>query len=194
VLGDFTSSTRAVEQEVISLPAPAGFGLDDGGTGVHDPDFATYFRPHAGGTVIVGSFEPPCDPLVFVPDTDAVAPSVHPETWELQSLRLARRLPGLQVPNTSSGIVSAYDVTDDWVPTYDRTNLDGYYVAIGTSGHQFKAAPFVGEVMAALVDSVESGHDHDADPLVVRGSWTGVEVNLAQFSRLRPVEPHVGMR
>ena len=74
------------------------------------------------------------------------------------------------------------------------TNLDGYYVAIGTSGHQFKAAPFVGEVMATLVDSVESGHDHDADPLVVRGTWTGVEVNLAQFSRLRPVEPHVGMR
>jgi glycine/D-amino acid oxidase-like deaminating enzyme len=194
VLDDFTSSTRAVEQEVVSLPAPPGFGLDDGGTGVHDPDFATYFRPHAGGSVIVGSFEPPCDPLVFVPDADAVAPSVHPETWELQSLRLARRLPGLQIPNSSSGIVSAYDVTDDWVPTYDRTNLDGYYVAIGTSGHQFKAAPFVGEVMATLVGAVESGHDHDADPLVVRGSWTGVEVSLVQFSRLRPVEPHVGMR
>ena len=78
VLADFTSSTRAVEQEVISVPAPAGFTLEDGGTGVHDPDFATYFRPHAGGTVIVGSFEPPCDPLVFVPDADAVVPVAAP--------------------------------------------------------------------------------------------------------------------
>lgn len=193
VLGDFTSSTRAVEQEVISVPAPAGFTLEEGGAGVHDPDFATYFRPHAGGTVIVGSFEPPCDPLVFVPDADAVSPSLRPETWELQSLRLARRLPGLQVPNARSGVVSAYDVTDDWVPTYDRTNLGGYYVAIGTSGHQFKAAPFVGEVMATLVDAVESGHDHDADPLVVKGSWTGVDVRLAQFSRRRQVDAHHGM-
>jgi sarcosine oxidase subunit beta len=193
VLGDFTSSTRAVEQEVISVPAPVGFTLEEGGTGVHDPDFATYFRPHAGGTVIVGSFEPPCDPLVFVADADAVSASLRPETWELQSLRLARRLPGLQVPNARSGVVSAYDVTDDWVPTYDRTNLGGYYVAIGTSGHQFKAAPFVGELMAALVDAVEAGHDHDADPLVVNGSWTGVDVRLAQFSRRRRVDAHPGM-
>ena len=194
VLGDFTSSTRAVEQEVISVPAPRGFGLDDGGTGVHDSDFATYFRPHPGGTVIAGSFEPPCDPLVFVADADDVADRVTGQTWEVQSLRLARRLPGLQVPGSKSGVVSAYDVTDDWIPTYDRTNLSGYYVAIGTSGHQFKAAPFVGEVMATLIDAVESGHDHDVDPLTVHGSWNDVDVDLAQFSRLRPVVPHEGMR
>jgi sarcosine oxidase subunit beta len=193
VLGDFTSTTRAVEQEVISVPAPAGFGLDDGGTGVHDPDFATYFRPHPGGTIIVGSFEPPCDPLVFVDSADEVAPTVTPANWEVQSLRLARRLPQLQVPNAKSGIVSAYDVTDDWVPTYDRTSLGGYYVAIGTSGHQFKAAPFVGVLMAQLVEAVESGHDHDKEPLVVHGEWADVDLPLDYFSRLRPVTPHHGM-
>jgi glycine/D-amino acid oxidase-like deaminating enzyme len=160
---------------------------------VHDPDFATYFRPHPGGTIIVGSFEPPCDPLVFVDDPDDVVPHVTAETWEVQSLRLARRLPGLTVPSTKSGVVSAYDVTDDWIPLYDRTSLDGFYVAIGTSGHQFKAAPFVGELMATLVDAVESGHDHDADPVVVRGSHTGVDVDLAYFSRRRQVVAHHGM-
>ncbi len=193
VLDDFHTSTRAVEQEVISVPAPPGFGLDDGGTGVHDPDFATYFRPHPGGTIIVGSFEPPCDPLVFVDDPDDVVSHVTAQTWEVQSLRLARRLPGLTVPSTKSGVVSAYDVTDDWIPLYDRTSLDGFYVAIGTSGHQFKAAPFVGELMATLVDAVESGHDHDADPVVVRGSYTGVDVELSYFSRRRQVVAHHGM-
>ena len=88
----------------------------------------------------------------------------------MQSLRLARRLPGLQVPSQKSGVVSAYDCTDDWIPIYDRTSLDGYYVAIGTSGHQFKAAPFVGVAMAALVDAVEAGHDHDDDPSLSRAS------------------------
>lgn len=193
VLDDFATTTRAVEQEVISVPAPPGFGLDDGGTGVHDPDFATYFRPHPGGTIIVGSFEPPCDPLVFVDDADDVAPTVSAETWEVQSLRLARRLPGLRVPGSKSGVVSAYDVTDDWIPLYDRTSLGGFYVAIGTSGHQFKAAPFVGVMVATLVDAVESGHDHDADPVTVHGDYTGVDVDLGYFSRRRDVVAHSGM-
>jgi sarcosine oxidase subunit beta len=193
VLDDFHTSTRAVEQEVISVPAPKGFTLDDGGTGVHDPDFATYFRPHPGGTIVVGSFEPPCDPLVFLDDADDAAPAVTAATWEVQSLRLARRLPELQVPSQKSGVVSAYDVTDDWIPLYDRTSLGGYYVAIGTSGHQFKAAPFVGELMSTLIAAVEDGHDHDADPLVVRGSWTGVDVPLAHFSRRRMVTMHPQM-
>ena len=190
VLDDFNTSTRPIEQEVISVPAPDGFGLDDGGTGVHDPDFATYFRPHSGGTIIVGSFEPPCDPLIILEDADDHAEVVSADNWEVQSLRLARRIPGVQVPSQKSGVVSAYDCTDDWIPIYDRTSLDGYYVAIGTSGHQFKAAPFVGVLIASLVDAVEAGHDHDVDPVVVRGEWTGVEVPLSYFSRLRKVTAH----
>ena len=190
VLDDFSTSTRACEQEVISVPAPEGFRLDDGGTGVHDPDFATYFRPHHGNTIIVGNFEPPCDPLVFVDNADDVASAVTADTWEVQSLRLARRIPDVQVPSQKSGVVSAYDVSDDWIPIYDRTSLDGYYVAIGTSGHQFKAAPFVGVLISTLVNAVESGHDHDAEPITVRGEWTGVDVELSYFSRRRKVAAH----
>jgi sarcosine oxidase subunit beta len=190
VLDDFSTSTKATEQEVISVPAPNGFGLEDGGTGVHDPDFGTYFRPHPGGTIIVGSFEAPCDPLILVEDADDVRPAPSSENWEVQSLRLARRLPGLQVPSQKSGVVSAYDITDDWVPIYDKTNLGGFFVAIGTSGHQFKAAPFVGVAMAELIGAVESGHDHDDDPVVVRGEYTGVDLGLGFFSRRRRTQLH----
>ena len=190
VLDDFSTSTKATQQEVISVPAPEGFGLEDGGIGVHDPDFGTYFRPHPGGTIIVGSFEAPCDPLILVDDADEVRTSPSADNWEVQSLRLARRLPGLQVPSQKSGIVSAYDITDDWIPIYDRTNLGGYYVAIGTSGHQFKAAPFVGVAMAELIGAVESGHDHDNDPLVVKGEYTGVDLELGFFSRHRKTHLH----
>ncbi|MEO8107221.1 MAG: FAD-dependent oxidoreductase [Actinomycetes bacterium] len=190
VLDDFSTSTRATEQEVISVPAPKGFRLDDGGTGVHDPDFGTYFRPHPGGTIIVGSFEAPCDPLILVDDADAVRPSPSAENWEVQSLRLARRLPDLQVPGQKSGIVSAYDITDDWIPIYDKTSLDGFYVAIGTSGHQFKAAPFVGVAMAELIGAVQKGRDHDAEPLIVKGEYTGVDLELGFFSRRREIHRH----
>ncbi len=190
VLDDFSTSTRATEQEVISVPAPEGFRLDGGGTGVHDPDFGTYFRPHPGGTIIVGNFEAPCDPLILVDDADDVRQSPSAENWEVQSLRLARRLPDLQVPGQKSGIVSAYDITDDWIPIYDRTSLEGFYVAIGTSGPQFKAAPFVGVAMAELIGAVQSGHDHDADPVVVKGEYTGVDLELGFFSRRREIHLH----
>ena len=190
VLDDFSTSTKATEQEVISVPAPEGFGIEDGGTGVHDPDFGTYFRPHPGGTIIVGSFEAPCDPLILVDDADDVRQSPSAANWEVQSLRLARRLPGLQIPSQKSGVVSAYDITDDWIPIYDKTNLGGFYVAIGTSGHQFKAAPFVGVAMAELIGAVESGRDHDTDPVVVKGEYTGVDLELAFFSRRRETHLH----
>lgn len=193
VLDDFNTSTRPLMQEVISLPAPEGFGVGHGGTSVTDPDFATYFRAHGSHTVLVGGMEPPCDPLVYLDDADDAPEQVSTETWELQSLRLARRLPGAAIPSQPRGIVGVYDVTDDWIPIYDRTSLDGWFVAIGTSGHGFKQAPFVGELVAALVQAVESGHDHDHDPIEVPASWTGNVVRMGHFSRRRHVVPQYGM-
>jgi len=32
----------------------------------------------------------------------------------------------------------AQDVSDDWIPIYDKSDLKGYYQAIGTSGNQFR--------------------------------------------------------
>ncbi|MFI5428620.1 FAD-dependent oxidoreductase [Aeromicrobium sp. UC242_57] len=100
--------------------------------------------------------------------------------------RAARRLPDLRVPSGPRGIVGVYDVATDWTPVYDRTALDGFYVAIGTSGNQFKNAPVVGRLMAALVTAVDNGHDHDTDPVQVRGEHTGLTVDLGVFSRKRP--------
>ena len=193
VLDDFIPKTQPMEQEVISVPAPPGFRLDDGGTCVTDPDFATYFRVHAGNTIIVGAMEPECDELVMLDSPEDALGSVRQSTWETQTLRLARRVRDLGIPSKPSGIIGVYDLTDDWIPIYDKTNVSGYYVAIGTSGHGFKQAPFVGELMAELISAVENGHDHDAEPLAVTGSWTGVTVDLGHFSRRRSVTPQRAM-
>ena len=79
------------------------------------------------------------------------------------------------------------------MPIYDRTDLDGFYVAIGTSGNQFKNAGVAGHCMAELIEAVESGHDHDADPLVVEGRYTGLPIDMATFSRNREVNPNSSM-
>lgn len=192
-LEDFAVSTRPLEQEVITLPLPEGFGLDQSGTCVNDPDFGTYFRPH-GDTLIVGGMEPECDPLNFLDSPEDARAHVSMETWEVQSLRVARRIQGTKVPSRPSGIVGVYDVTEDWIPIYDKTSIPGYYVAIGTSGHGFKQAPIVGEIIKHIVEACEAGHDHDHDPLVLTGSLTGADIDLGHFSRRRTFIPqqHMG--
>ena len=88
------------------------------------------------------------------------------------------------------GVVDLYDVSDDWIPIYDKSDLDGFYMAIGTSGNQFKNAPVAGYVMAELIDAVEKGHDHDNDPLKVTTVYKKFELNMGFYSRLRKINPN----
>jgi sarcosine oxidase subunit beta len=185
--GDFTVSTRPLRQEVHHVTAPAGLGAHGPAPFVADGDLGTYFRPSPGGGLLVGGVEPECDPFVWLDDADDYDPHVSSGVWRAQVLRAARRLPGLSVPGRARGIAGVYDVTPDWTPIYDRTELAGYYVAIGTSGNQFKNAPTAGLLMARLVEACESGHDHDADPVHVTLPRTGLTVNLAAWSRRRPL-------
>jgi len=57
---------------------------------------------------------------------------------------------------------------------------------MGTSGNQFKNAPFAGVCMAQLVDAVQGGRDHDATPVAVTGTYTDLVIDLGTFSRRRP--------
>jgi sarcosine oxidase subunit beta len=100
-------------------------------------------------------------------------------------LRLARRLPNLGVPNEKKGVVDLYDVSDDWIPIYDKTDLDGFYVAIGTSGNQFKNSHIAAYCLTKLIQSVEGGQDHDSDPGTVDMPHTGLTIDMSAFSRNR---------
>jgi glycine/D-amino acid oxidase-like deaminating enzyme len=89
------------------------------------------------------------------------------------------------VPSSASGVVGVYDVSSDWTPIYDKSELPGYYMAIGSSGNQFKNAPTSGRLMAELITAVEAGHDHDSNPVIYRTEHTKQEINLGTFSRKR---------
>ncbi|WP_405987072.1 NAD(P)/FAD-dependent oxidoreductase [Streptomyces sp. NBC_00872] len=183
----FRVRTRPLRQEVHEVRAPEGYGRDGAGPLVADLDLGTYFRGTPSGGIIVGGTEPECDVLQWLDDPDAY--SVHPSkaVYDAQLLRAARRLPTLTVPGTPRGTAGVYDVSDDWIPIYDKTDLPGYYVAIGTSGNQFKNAPVVGRYIAAIVAACEDGRDHDTDPVQVDLPHTGHRVDLSHYSRLRTV-------
>ena len=179
--------TRALRHEVHHVPSPAGVDYERDGLHSSDPDLAIYVRPESGNNILIGSEDPTCDSQVWVDDPDDYDDVVSDAQWEAQVLRLARRMPSLGVPNEKKGIVDLYDVSDDWIPIYDRTDLDGFYVAIGSSGNQFKNAPVAGYCMSELIDAIENGHDHDADPLVVTGVYTGLEMDMGFYRRNREI-------
>jgi sarcosine oxidase, subunit beta len=181
---DFAVTTRPLRQEVHRVPAPARTAA---GVVLADLDLGTYVRPGGGDSLLVGGTEPECDPLEWVEDPDAVDPNPTVGRFAAQVTRAARRLPRLRVPHRPSGVAAAYDVSDDWTPIYDRTDRPGFYVAIGTSGNQFKNAPVVGQLMERLVSAVEDGHDHDATPVRFVAPHTGHTLSLGAFSRLRRV-------
>ena len=182
--------TRALRHEVHHVPSPAGIDYEDDGLHTSDSDLAIYVRPESGNNILIGSEDPACDDQVWVDDPDDYDNVVSDAQWNAQVLRLARRMPTLGVPNEKKGIVDLYDVSDDWIPIYDRTDLDGFYVAIGSSGNQFKNAPVAGYCMSELIDAIENGHDHDADPLVVTGVYTGLEMDMGFYRRNREINPN----
>ncbi|ANY09380.1 NAD(P)/FAD-dependent oxidoreductase [Pseudonocardia sp. HH130630-07] len=187
---DFSVTTRPLRQEVHAVSTPPGY--DDGdhpGPVVADLDLGTYLRSAPGGTFYVGGTEPECDPLQWLDDPDDADPNPTAAVFDAQVTRAARRFGELAVPPRPRGVAGVYDVSTDWAPIYDRTELDGFYVAIGTSGNQFKNAPVAGRFLAAIVTAVENGHDHDADPVGYRGEHTGLTVDLGAFSRRRELNP-----
>ena len=185
---EFTIEVRPMRQEVHHVVAPAGYGDESSpGIAISDMDIGVYSRPAPGGFLLIGSNEPECEPLEWIDDADAANPRATAGRFQAQVTRAARRLPTLQVPNTPRGIAGVYDVAEDWTPIYDRTDLAGYYVAMGTSGNQFKNAPLAGRFVATLVDRIEAGHDHDTDPIRYDCEHTGQVVNLGSFSRKREI-------
>ncbi|MFC9328652.1 NAD(P)/FAD-dependent oxidoreductase [Kitasatospora sp. NPDC057015] len=184
--GDFSIGVRPLREEVHQVAAPSDHA---GGPGpvVADLDLGTYLRAAPGGRLLVGGTQPSCDPAEWIDDPDAADPRPTARRFRTQVTRAARRFPAIGVPNRPLGVAGVYDVADDWTPIYDRTALDGYYVAMGTSGNQFKNAPLVGRFLATLIDLVEAGHDHDGDPVRHRCEHTGNVVDLGSFSRRRPV-------
>ena len=177
-----------MRQEVHHVDAPAGFGDDrTEGPVVADLDLGTYSRATAGGGLLVGGTEPECDALQWLDDPDTADPRPTAALFTAQVTRAARRFPSLVVPNAPRGLAGVYDVAGDWTPIYDRTSLGGYYVAMGTSGNQFKNAPVVGRLMAHLVAAIEGGHDHDGQPLRFTGEHSGLTFDLGAFSRCRRI-------
>jgi sarcosine oxidase subunit beta len=150
-----------------------------------DSDIGCYARPETGNQILIGSEDPACDTRQWV-DPDEYSRNFS-EQVRNQVMRMAQRIPSLAIPGSIGGVVDCYDVSDDWTPIYDKSCVPGFYMAVGTSGNQFKNCAISGTLMAELIVACENGLDHDRRPVEFRGSYTGHIFNAGFFSRLRTI-------
>jgi sarcosine oxidase subunit beta len=135
----------------------------------------------------VGSEDPDCDELEWIDDPDHFNRDVTLEQWKAQVYRIAKRIPNLPIPSQPKGIADLYDATDDWIPIYDKSDLPGFYLAIGTSGNQYKNGPVIGQILAEIIEACENGSDQDKNPVQVKLRKIDFTLDTGIFSRNREI-------
>jgi len=198
VLEDMKITTKALRHEVHFIKAASnGFDRVDDPVWA-DSDVGVYGHSENGVQVLIGSEDPECDPKVYVDPDSFYAGNggygqdnqVTTEQYKAQTYRFTKRWPDLSIPNKPTGVVDLYDQTEDWLPLYDKSCLDGYYMSVGTSGNQYKNAPIVAKMMVELIEYCENGGDHDKEPLSFKCAHSDTNIMLVTFSRLREINPN----
>ncbi len=132
---------------VFILERPADFGpphmvyLDLAG--------GSYVRPETGGLTLTGSLTD--DETQHPMDPELLGSEAGFDEAGTVLQRTVQAVPALGDARFTQGYAGAFDITPDWMPILDESPLRGFFIAAGMSGHGFKLAPAVGELMAALI-------------------------------------------
>jgi glycine/D-amino acid oxidase-like deaminating enzyme len=109
----------------------------------------SYARPESGGLTLTGSLTD--DETQHPMEPDALGGDVSLDEATEVLARTGRAIPRLGDARYRRGWAGAFDITPDWMPILDESPVRGFWIATGMSGHGFKLAPAVGEMMAALI-------------------------------------------
>jgi glycine/D-amino acid oxidase-like deaminating enzyme len=130
-----------------------------------DPLGGIYFRTQSRGQeIIVGSIleedeqevvDQPDDFPMFIEDSFAQT-KLHALQHKIPAMRYRGRVRGYSGLYT----INARDVH----PVVGKTEIDGFYVANGCSGHGFKLAPAIGSLIAQAIVGVGGAFDTRVDP------------------------------
>lgn len=176
-------NTRVLRHEAAQVFYVGGVKSTVSPVMLYDTDTGSYARNDTLNHILVGGLGAKND-VEIIENPDDFNRSLSAEALD-PILRLAQRIPEIGIPNNLPGLADLWDVSDDWIPIYDCTDIRGFFLATGTSGNQFKTAPVVGELIAELIGKVEAGIDHDLSPINFRLPRTGHTINLGFFSRNR---------
>jgi len=170
----------AVHREQIVLIHP---GTDIGRVPVFsDLVSLQYVRPEPGGQILFGNSDLR---ELEIADPDDYLNRASDDFIDLTVDKVGTRFPGFTEAAISGSYAGCYDVTPDWNPVISAGPLAGLVIAAGFSGHGFKIAPAVGQLIADLVIDGASG-----DPRVPERGF-----RLSRFTEadwLKSPYPYVG--
>lgn len=107
-------------------------------------DFAQSLYFHREGEGILTGMSNPDEKPGFDQNID--------EAWELKAMdAAAQRLPMLEHAGRMSGWAGLYEVTPDAHPIYGATQVEGFFLVAGFSGHGFMHGPISGKLMAEII-------------------------------------------
>ena len=136
-----------------------------------------YTRPEGQDLTLVGSLDP-------IEINDRVDPDQYDhgvgydKTAEMMGY-VTHRFPPFETGHFHNGYSGFFDVMPDWHPILDAVpGIRGFYMAVGFSGHGFKLAPAVGEMMAELI---------------INGKQPGSDLDAFRFTRFAENQPIRGM-
>ena len=136
-----------------------------------------YSRPEGKDLTLIGTLDPAEINDRINPDDYANTVDFN-ETAEVLGA-LCDRFPSFEAGHFHSGYSGPFDVTPDWHPILDEApGIRGFYLAVGFSGHGFKLAPAVGEMVADLV---------------INGKQPDSEINVFRYNRFAEKQPVRGM-
>lgn len=129
-----------------------------------------YMKPE-GEQTLVGEIETPGLPV----DPDNFLDAVDFDTIPKLGRKLLHRFPAMDAAVSKGGYAGPYDVSPDGHPILDEVpGLDGFYCAVGFSGHGFRFSPCTGRLMAEFV---------------LDGKTKGVDIHEFRFSRFAEGKP-----
>lgn len=126
---------------------------------VSDPVNLVYIRPEGSDLTLIGS-NAPSDSLDHV-DVDRCPDRADEAKIESMVTCASRRLPELAEAGIAHDWSGVYDVSEDGFPILGKLpGLEGMAIATGLSGHGFKLAPAIAEILSSFLDGKPDARAH----------------------------------
>ena len=137
---------------------------------IADPSLGTYMRPEHGDLTIHGLLA-----YAEVVDPDRYNESADPGEILRNAELIAHRFPVMEHGLAMGGYSGLYDVTPDHQPVLGAIrDYQGLYADFGWSGHGFKHAPVIGDILSDVV---------------LHGASEGFDLTPFRWSRFRENDP-----
>ena len=108
-----------------------------------------YFRPETGRLTLVGGSGSSLDRPIGFDELDTYSQSLTSEVRDHLLEQLCDAMPGMEYGDVRRGHAGIFTVTEDGHPLLGPVpGIEGFYLAVGFSGHGFKEAPAVGQALA----------------------------------------------